>query len=122
MNKKIEQLLDLALSSPAAEDMKIRAKLIEDARELDYLTVNDKKVVEMIKGLRKEDGIVHNRVNIDDVLNLNPCLTDPENLICVTNTTHNMIHYGLYKNSTIGGSLIYGADRKPNDTCPWKRR
>ena len=63
-----------------------------------------------------------NPITIDDVLDLNPCLTDPENLICVTNTTHNMIHYGLYKNSTIGGSLIYGADRKPNDTCPWKRR
>ena len=63
-----------------------------------------------------------NPITIDDVLNLNPCLTDLENLICVTNTTHNMIHYGLYKNSTIGGSLIYGADRKPNDTCPWKRR
>ena len=67
MNKKIEQLLVLALSSPAAEDMKIRAKLIEDARELDYLTVNDKRVIKMITGLRKEDGIVHNRVNIDDV-------------------------------------------------------
>ena len=30
MNKKIEQLLGLAVSSPAAEDMKIRAKLIKD--------------------------------------------------------------------------------------------
>ena len=63
-----------------------------------------------------------NPITIDDVLNLNPCLTDPENLVCVTNTTHNMIHYGLYTNSKIGKSLIYGADRKPNDTCPWKRR
>ena len=63
-----------------------------------------------------------NPITIEDVLNLNLCLTDPENLICVTNTTHNMIHYGLYTNSKIGKSLIYGADRKPNDTCPWKRR
>lgn len=67
MNKKIEQLLDLALSSPAAEDMKIRAKLIEDARELDYLTINEKEAIEMVEGLRKGTG---NKVNIDVVLKL----------------------------------------------------
>ena len=67
MNKKIEQLLDLALSSPAAEDMKIRAKLIEDARELDYLTVNDNETIELVEGLRKGTG---NEVNIDVVFEL----------------------------------------------------
>ena len=68
MNKKIEQLLDLALSSPMVIDHpEIKQRLVEDARELDYLTVKDEKVIEMITGLRKEDGIVHNRVNIDDV-------------------------------------------------------
>ena len=67
MNKKIEQLLDWALSSPAAEDMKIRAKLIEDARELDYLTVNDNETIELVEGLRKGTG---NEVNIDVVFEL----------------------------------------------------
>ena len=67
MNKKIEQLLDLALSSPAAEDMKIRAKLIEDARELDYLTVNDNETIELVEGLREGTG---NEVNIDVVFEL----------------------------------------------------
>ena len=67
MNKKIEQLLDLALSSPAAEDMKIRAKLIEDARELDYLTVNDNETIELVEGLREGTG---NEVNIDVLFEL----------------------------------------------------
>ena len=67
MNKKIEQLLDLALSSPAAEDMSIRAKLIEDARELDYLTVNDNETIELVEGLREGTG---NEVNIDVVFEL----------------------------------------------------
>ena len=67
MNKKIEQLLDLALSSPAAEDMKIRAKLIEDARELDYLTVNDNETIELVEGLREGTG---KEVNIDVVFEL----------------------------------------------------
>ena len=67
MNKKIEQLLDLALSSPAAEDMKIRAKLIEDARELDYLTVNDNETIELVEGLREGTG---NEVDIDVVFEL----------------------------------------------------
>lgn len=67
MNKKIEQLLDLALTSPAAEDMKIRAKLIEDARQLDYLTVNDNEPIELVEGLREGTG---NEVNIDVVFEL----------------------------------------------------
>ena len=41
---------------------------------------------------------------------------DPDNLICVSHDTHNMIHYGikteLEKLDNIG--------RKANDTCPWK--
>lgn len=65
MNKKIEQLLDLALSSPAAEDMKIRANLIEDARQLDYLTASSEDTIELIEGLHK--GVAKN-VNIDLVL------------------------------------------------------
>lgn len=43
-------------------------------------------------------------------------LLNPEYLICTTHTTHNAIHYGdedlLIKDPI---------ERKPNDTCPWKR-
>ena len=65
MNKKIEQLLDLALSSPhVADNPKIKEKLINDARQLDYLTINRKQTIELIEGLREGVG---NEVNIDEV-------------------------------------------------------
>ena len=40
---------------------------------------------------------------------------DPDQLICVSNLTHNAIHYGdaaLLQKEYI--------PRRPNDTCPWK--
>lgn len=42
-------------------------------------------------------------------------LLDPENLICVSHSTHNAIHFG-------NDSLIWFEEneRRPNDTCPWK--
>lgn len=65
MNKKIEQLLDLALSSPCvADNPKIKAKLINDARQLDYLTINREQTIKLIEGLREGVG---NEVNIDEV-------------------------------------------------------
>lgn len=65
MNKKIEQLLDLALSSPqVADNPKIKAKLINDARQLDYLTINREQTIKLIEGLREGVG---NEVNIDEV-------------------------------------------------------
>ena len=68
MNKKIEQLLDLALSSPqVADNPKIKERLINDARQLDYLTVNEKEVIKMVEGLREGVG---NEVNIDVVFAL----------------------------------------------------
>ena len=68
MNKKIEQLLDLALSSPqVADNPKIKERLINDARQLDYLTVNEKEVIKMVEGLRVGVG---NEVNIDVVFAL----------------------------------------------------
>lgn len=62
--------------------------------------------------------IVHhiNPITVEDVLNRDPKIFDPENVICVSHNTHQAIHYGdenlLYKNPV---------ERKPNDTCPWKR-
>ena len=41
---------------------------------------------------------------------------DPDNLICVSHSMHNAIHYGD-ENLLFKGPV----ERKPNDTCPWRR-
>lgn len=45
----------------------------------------------------------------------NPLAMDPNNLICVSERTHQAIHYGNI--DLINTDPIV---RKPNDTCPWK--
>ena len=62
--------------------------------------------------------IVHhiNPITIDDVLNDNPMVYDDENLICTTKLTHDAIHYS--DDSLLMKDPI---ERRPNDTCPWKR-
>lgn len=57
-----------------------------------------------------------NPITITDIETMSEYLTNPEYLICATHNTHNAIHYG-------DGSLICTGpiERKPNDTCPWKR-
>ena len=57
-----------------------------------------------------------NPLSVEDVVNASPLLFDPENLICVSQRTHEAIHYG-------DGSLLFSTEieRRPNDTCPWKR-
>lgn len=58
--------------------------------------------------------IVHhiNPISEDDVRNMNPCLTDPENLISVSYDTHNKIHYSKAIEEEI-------SERKPGDTLLW---
>ena len=62
--------------------------------------------------------IIHhiNSVKIEDLIHMNPdILLNPENLICVSHTTHLAIDYGdanfLPKDPII---------RSANDTCPWR--
>lgn len=62
--------------------------------------------------------VVHhiNPITVDDVLNRSSDIFDLENLVCVSDNTHRMIHYG-------DASGLHGRDpvvRYPNDTCPWK--
>lgn len=61
--------------------------------------------------------IIHhlNPITKDDILNQTDYLTNPDYLICTTQTTHNAIHYG-------DESLLLSTPvaRTPNDTCPWK--
>lgn len=58
-----------------------------------------------------------NPIKRDDIIDRNPILLDPENLICVSLTTHNAIHYG---DETL--LISNPKERTANDTCPWKTR
>ena len=56
-----------------------------------------------------------NPITKDDILNRNPIIVNPENLICVSFDTHQAIHYGDF--SLIDDDMVI---RRANDTCPWK--
>lgn len=69
---------------------------------------------------RKIEGpiVVHHidPISVDDILNRNPKVFDLDNLISSSLMTHNAIHYG---DETL---LIEDyVERKPYDTCPWKK-
>lgn len=57
-----------------------------------------------------------NPITVDDIVNGNPCLLDPENTICCTFNTHRAIHYG--DESLLPIDLF--VERAPFDTCPWR--
>lgn len=56
-----------------------------------------------------------NPITIDDMLNHNPIIFNPENLITVSKETHEAIHYSNY--DLIPQDYI---PRTENDTCPWR--
>lgn len=59
-----------------------------------------------------------NPISMSDIRQRNlDILLNPENVICVSHRTHNAIHYGDESILT-PSSLV---ERKPNDTCPWRR-
>lgn len=64
-----------------------------------------------------EKILVHhmNPITMDDIINHNQDIFNPEYLICVSHQTHNAIHYGD-ESQLISGPV----ERSPNDTCPWK--
>lgn len=62
--------------------------------------------------------IIHhiNPIEIVDIEKNSEFLLNPEFLISTTHRTHNAIHYGderLLQNEVI--------ERRPNDTCPWRK-
>lgn len=61
--------------------------------------------------------VVHhiNPITVEDVINRNPKIFDPNNLITVRDSTHKMIHYGT--DIPVKATFV---ERKKNDTCPWK--
>ena len=61
--------------------------------------------------------IVHhmNPLTMKDIEEVSDDIFNPEYLICVSQRTHNAIHFG---DETL---LPHGPiERRPNDTCPWK--
>ena len=56
-----------------------------------------------------------NPINVHDVLQRNEDILNPEYLICVSQLTHQAIHYG-----NIDLLPAEPVERTPNDTCPWK--
>lgn len=62
--------------------------------------------------------LVHhmNPISKEDIIKRSAILLDPEYLICVSKRTHDAIHYG---DDRILRPAFF--ERRPNDTCPWKR-
>lgn len=54
-----------------------------------------------------------NPISKDDILNRDPKVLDPDNLICTSYKTHEAIHYG---DESLLNLLV---DRKPGDTTLW---
>lgn len=57
-----------------------------------------------------------NPITYEDILELRPCVFDPENVICTGMKTHNAIHY-----SDENLLILPPAERSRNDTCPWRK-
>lgn len=57
-----------------------------------------------------------NPIMLDDIIHSTDFLLNPEYLICTSLNTHNAIHYS--DESILASSPI---ERRPNDTCPWRR-
>lgn len=66
----------------------------------------------------KTQILVHhmNPITKEDILRRTKFLLDPEYLICTIKNTHDAIHYG--DESKL---ILAPIQRRPNDTCPWKR-
>ena len=62
--------------------------------------------------------LVHhmNPISKEDIIKRSAILLDPEYLICVSKRTHDAIHYG--DDRILRPAFV---ERRPNDTCPWKR-
>lgn len=56
-----------------------------------------------------------NPITVEDVLTRSRKVFDLDNLVCVSHSTHNAIHYGDV-DLLVTGPII----RTKNDTCPWR--
>ena len=62
--------------------------------------------------------LVHhiNPITIEDILNRDPKVFDPNNLTTISHMTHEAVHYGN-EDLLIKDPI----ERRPNDTCLWRR-
>ena len=62
--------------------------------------------------------VIHhiNPITVDDVIDRNPDIFNPDFLICCSHATHNALHYG--DDSYLTRFAV--VERTPNDTCPWR--
>ncbi len=58
-----------------------------------------------------------NPITAEDILNRRSIIFDTENVISVSQRTHNAIHYG--DEGLLDVDIL--VERTPNDTCPWRR-
>lgn len=65
----------------------------------------------------RDKVLIHhlNPLTVEDVLERNPKIFDPENVVTVSFRTHNAIHYG--DDSLLPQDPL---KRFPGDTCPWR--
>ena len=93
-------------------------KLPEWLEARDYVIIRDNGCDLGIEG-REIHGriLVHhmNPITMEDILNRNRCLFDPENLISTVKNTHDAIHY-----SDESILVLDPIERSKNDTCPWR--
>lgn len=84
-------------------DMGLEDYPLTDWAMVDGRMIRTKLIVHHINPLTKEQILEHD-----------PIILEPENVITVSMMTHNFIHYGDYTPKPY-------QDRSPNDTCPWKK-
>jgi len=59
-----------------------------------------------------------NPITLEDVLSHDPKVYDPENLITTSDRVHRGIHYSVDCNALLVKPY---EERRPNDTCPWRK-
>ena len=85
----------------------------------DFVIVRDSGCDLGIEGREIQSHIVVHHMNplsISDITDSTDYLLNPEFLICVSNNTHQAIHYGSEESLVTEPKI-----RTPNDTCPWKK-
>lgn len=55
-------------------------------------------------------------ITYEMIANRDPMVFSMDNVICVSYTTHSLIHYGI-----LTGINMSTLTREPYDTCPWKK-
>lgn len=94
-------------------------KSLEWRRVRDFVIVRDNACDLSFEGMDIGGRIIIHHLNpitIEDIENSSDFLLNPEYLVCVSEATHNAIHYG--DSSFIKRSQV--VERSLNDTAPWK--